>query len=378
MIVILNSCEAQDNRIKLNKVKEISFNLGIDATPGCFGSYFDNITGQDIFYFADVFTHKSIKILDADFNPTNTIPLNNIPYLQEVRQVQVVAKDTIVVLSFPQVQRIYLCDFSGKITKTINSERLNADTLEFDFSYETGGYYNSKVYLKYSINRRSFFDNPSYSYEFVKHKDSLILDYPYMASIDLFKDASQNILHTLFDNIYKENFKYGCAIDDYSHYYIANGKLFMPIGHNGRLYIVDLNTEKIEKVLTIESKHTKIGFDIEKFRYTSENYEDLKLEQYEYFLYNAGGVKSVAWDRYRKLYYFYVQHYSKEMYAAKECSIQIFDENFNKKGEITLDNRKYYSNMLVCPKGLLINSNRIESKDYDKNIQKYTLFTISD
>jgi hypothetical protein len=333
---------------------------------------------MDMFYFADIYTNKCVKIFDSDFNLKATIPLDNVPNRVDIRCLQVIAQDSIIMLNLKD-NNIYLCDFNGTITNS--NVVFIEDSMEFDTpSSDVTGIYKSKMYLKYCINRSQLFSNPSYftNDELIKHTDSVILDYPYMTSIDLFSNDTINVINKLFYNVYKENFSYGYAIDDYPHYHIANGKLFMPIGHNGKLYIADLDTEKIERIIQIKSKYTKIGFDMEDFKYSPTNYLNSKFEQFKYFSYNAGGVKSVVWDRYRKLYYFYVQHYSKEMYAAKEFSIQIFDESFNKKGEVTLDNHKYYSSMFVCPKGLLINSNRIESKDYDKNIQKYTLFTISD
>jgi glycosyltransferase involved in cell wall biosynthesis len=182
----------------------------------------------------------------------------------------------------------------------------------------------------------------------------------------------------LFHNIYKENYNYGYAINDYANYCIENNKLFMPIGHNAKLYIANLQADTIETILDIFSKYTKTGFDINDYKFSKDRYADLKLKEFIQTISISGGFWSVVWDKYRKVYYFFIRYLNpgftgkEPPYDAKTFSIQIFDESFNKKGETKLSTKDYwYKDVRVCPKGLLIENMK---RNEDKKIKNYTLF----
>jgi hypothetical protein len=365
------------------KTDDISFNLGMKPSYRCNGTYFDSETGKDMFYYTDHSTNKCIKIFDTDFNLTNVVKLDSIPDRRLIRGLQIVNRDIIVIIGgYHPVEFIYVVNFEGKVIKSIELKSLiEADTNDIQLdnpSRDVDFYSNGKVYLKYEFNSKNYFDD--YSYNKILHADSMVMNYPFMVSIPF--DTVPHTYQKLFDNINKENYNYGYAIDDYACYSIVNGKLFMPIGHNSKLYIADLKTNEIEKILNISSKYTQTGFNIEEYKYSIENHHDLKLDEHIRFHSIAGGFSSIVWDKYRKVYYLVIHHSNPDFdskkgpYFAKTFSIQILDESFNKKGETKFLTEDYWQfDTRVSPKGLLIQK---RGEDYDKNIQKYTLFTISD
>ena len=376
-------CKAKEEGLRLIKGDDVSFHLGWKPSYRCNGTYFDSKIGKDLFYFTEYNTNKCMKLFDEDFNLINTIKLDSLPNRGMIRAMQVIDHDTILVLcGFRPVEFAYLVNFEGKVVGEVNFESpIKQDTNNIQLDHSSGDvdfYYDGNIYMKYTFNESHYFAN--YSYDLVTHSDSMMMDYPFMVSINL--DNNPITLDKLFDNIYKENYKYGYAIDSYARYCIANGKLFMPIGHNANLYVADLKTKQIEKVLKVSSKYTQTGFDIEDYKFAPDHYKDLKHDEYIHSSSIAGGFYSVIWDKYRKVYYFVIKHScsdynpQKKRYHPDSFSIQVFDENFNKKGETKFLVKDYwYGESLINSKGLLVQKRNASD---DKGIKGYSLFTISD
>ena len=365
-------CSFTPQKISLKKEKELSINVGF--TSRFEGTYYDKTLNKDLFYYSDVVTYDCVKIFDDDFRLIRAIKLDNIPYLDMARDLEVISNDSILITVGNPVQLIYVVNFEGKIINRIFTRKLqgidtNNYTMDVALFYKKI-YANSKVYLKH----RPYRDVNKYylDYGYASKIDSILMVSPYIASINL--DTNSTKINKLFYSIYKENYDYGDVIDDMANYCIANNKLFLPILHNGKIYVIDLFTDNIEKVFTLSSKYTNIGFVNKKK--TRSNYIEVSDQILETQLYYSGGFSNIIWDKYRKLYYIIITHETKERLKSKTFSVQVCDEKFNKIGEYKFDFKKYdIYNLQVCKDGLLIKTNQ-QDKEYDKKICKYNLFSI--
>ena len=388
LVISLSNCATKHGQ-QLTKMEDKYVDLGFASSPRCDGTFFNRLTGEQMYYYSNIFTTKCVKIFDSNFQLKATIPLNDFPDRQNIRWIQVIAQDTVAILCYRGIDVVYVCDFSGKITRTIDTHGMKEGDMHFETPMASGTslYHDSKLYLKYALNKSKLYHSHDQNYETYKKSDSMLMDCPYMVSIDLFTNDSAQVFNKLFYNIYKENYEYGDAIyDDGGYHFIANDKLFMFIGHNGKLYIVDLQTQQIEKIITLESDHTKIGYSMKPYRYTPDSYTEHKGKQHSFLWYNASNITSIAWDRHKKQYYISIQHlfpipfehtdswWSKR--KSQTYSILVLDENFEKKGEAIMP---LIGSIKVHPRGILIeNTMSNTDKEYDKNVKKYTLFAIGD
>ncbi|MDR1847574.1 MAG: DUF4221 domain-containing protein [Bacteroidales bacterium] len=392
IFILCYSCKTEN--IKLVKDKDVFFKTECMAICRTSGVYFDSTLNKDLFYCTDILTNKCIKIFDFDCNLVKTIKLDSIPKLDYMCIVQVVSNDTVIMLGNqdgnPYYQdMIYVCDFNGRLKKTVVFPR---DYYKSDYksdyykkpSIGNNIYYNNKVYLKNIVEDYWYYNKNNMTPETTCIMDSLIMNSAYMAAIDL-SDTTTNLIQPLFDSIYRENFEKGYIVEGNSFYHIANNKLFLPIGHNGKVYVVNLDTQKIERTFQLTSKYTGIGFNYKMF---VEGKEKSVYPARDFLTHKAGGfVERIIWDKYNKLYYVAISHENKqdvdynkiETMAASTFSILIYDENFNIKGEEVLPRKYlwYAATILVSPKGLWFQTGKYTDKDYDKNFQKFTLYRIN-
>lgn len=370
-------CNCNSYEVTLRKAKkEIIVKTGFSCRFR--GDYLDKTTNKTNFYFSDPSTNKCMKIFDDKFNLIRTIRLDSIPYSDYIKVIQVIANDSIIISVGEPIAFIYVLNFDGRIKRTIKVKdwlKVYNNNFGIESALFTNNIYeNSRFYVKYTVSRdyEKYYYTPDYNY--IYKIDSMVMKSPYIASFTL--DSLSPNINTYVENLYQDNYKYGYDIDEMPEYYLSNNKLFIPIFHNGKLYIFNLINKKIEKKLIISSKYTNIGFNNKKKE--KENIF-VSAEQMQYKFNNAGKLYSLIWDNYRQVYYFIIRHSSKEEKKFKTFSIQVYDEQFNKKGETKFDNYNKYklSDLKVVKEGLLINSNNLDNDNYEKNVEKYTLFTIN-
>lgn len=369
------SCQSKEIKMEQHNV-EIKLNTNFSARFR--GEYFDSKAKQNYYFYADPITYKCAKIFDTNFYVIDTIPLTNIPYSDHIKTIQILGNDTIFVSVGDPILFIYLLNFEGKIIKTINTSDWAAKySNKFSIAtplFQNKAYENFKFYTKYYLKRddNKYYYTPDFNY--ILKIDSMVMNSPFLASFTI--DSESLVITTHLDNIYKENYNYGYYIDEMPEFYLFNNKAIIPIFHVGKIYVYDLNKNLIEKQFKITSRYTKIGFKSKKKE--KNNIGEMSAEQVLYKFHYAGKLQSLIWDRYQNVYYFIIRHQTKEERKFKTFSIIVFDDKFNFKGETKFDdyNKYKFSDLKVTSKGLLINSNNLNHENYEKGIEKYTLFTI--
>lgn len=342
------------------------------------GTFYSNKISADVIYFADLVTHKKINIFEQNGNLIEKIDVKAIPYLESSWGFEMISNDTIIITVGNPIQLIYILNDKAEIVKQIVISEIQGnekDKYTLDAPYQRTLYNNSKIYLSY----RHFKDKEHFYTDYLysrTYNDSLIQS-PYITSIDIIE--KKTVPYNIFHGIYNKSFsKDDSDIQNIQNFVIANNNIFFPIIYNSKVYIYNIETERLVKEIKLESKFTEMGYTL--LKCNKDNYIDVENKMTDNMYHYSGSLKYILWDKYRKLYYFIIRHETKEKFKYKSFSIQIYDEKFNLKSEQLFDYNKYNIDVnafLVTKEGLMINCNNKESKNYEKNIEKYTLFNIN-
>ncbi|MDR0972292.1 MAG: DUF4221 domain-containing protein [Bacteroidales bacterium] len=373
IILFLSSCTKKEITItKTNKEKIIK--LGYQGGKG---TYYDNVLKKTVFTYVNVESENRMDLFDEDFNHIQTININpKIPYLFNALVLVPFAHDSIIALiKAPSFCKAYVLNFKGEIIREVFHkewfDKYSDVFLLVPFYGVNQSYSNGKFYVGYKVarNRDKYYYKGDYSQGYVPYIDSLILNSGCIASFDL---DSLNVTQHL-KNVYKENYKKGDFIPEYPYYFIQHDKVFVPIPHNGRVYVYDTKKDTIVKDFYIKSKYGKIGMDTV-FKHDKDRVPDFFKTRSI-----SGKILSIAWDRYRKLYYFTLVPSGKDI-EKLNFIIQVYDEDFDLRGETIGGKVRNYraGNLKVNKEGLWINHNNPYGDNYERGVEKYNLFTIDD
>jgi len=168
-----------------------------------------------------------------------------------------------------------------------------------------------------------------------------------------------------------------------------NSTFFLTQGHDGYvmgfyfdpiIYHLNSNFEIVRKV-NIESNYP-INFE-KLTNITSESeLREMNATTYGYF--------QMLYDPYRKVYYRQVRHpvkdhqegvnYRSTAEVSRPFSVMIFDENFNKIGEVDIPNGElyYFQAWFVGPEGLYISTNNLNNPEMSEDWLSFDIFELEE
>jgi len=367
------SCKNKKH-VKFTAVKEYVFKT--DFTYNRSKVIYSKELKKEIIYFADITTKKKISFFNFNGLKLYETPLNHIYNCgQEIGSFEVLNKDSIVVLSLYS-DIVFLLNKNGVCKKTIY-----LDSLICDVHKNSNEYYN----INYIGNNRFLFAAswlgsdtikiPQNTFQYYEYFFRNLTIRPKLVSLDIFNPDKTNF-NWGFDSAYfkisKDN-KLNLFFEN-DKYEITDKNIFFYSWYSNKIYKLNRGTQKLEKEIIIQQAGEEIGV---KPKHISKENQNYIFDSINIGLQTEASIIKVVFDKYRNLFYVIIAHKHDIKFKGKDrlYTIIVYDKDFEKIDEITLDKEKYSSSILyVCKQGILILTKSKKIEDHDK--PKFQLFKV--
>ena len=356
------------------KTKEISYHTGTAVLWRYNGTYYNQEDKKEYIYFADVFRDRKLMLFNLDGVLEKEIPLNKTIDYYEVTGVVIKDIDTIIVFDHlgQSSHRITYTDREGNCWRKIMLNEIvpieNEDIYGFYYSgfgnsLSDNSFFMRTIWFRYK-DRRLYGSTSESKQQYYRKLYTM----PCVLSFNLETLTYQFALDTLWRYFCPDTALFiGHTIEITS----ENNNLFVYTPVSNKLYIMDEESFKVKKIITVDSKYSKIGID------------PYPMAKHKMFLEDklvAGKILKVLYDKYNKMFYVITWHeVSKEeipFFSERPFSIHIYNWKFKKLGEQYFEGNTYDPrDCMVTQKGLLIKHNE-NSEKYDPTVMKYDLYEL--
>jgi len=269
------------------------------------------------------------------------------------------------ILGVKSPDSIFIASFLGHKFSLLNAKGDLLNT--FDYKYESneqsvneisGDIWNPLYFIE---NKIYYSVKTSYQNHFNKKLNTSIL-----FEYDLNTNLSSSVNVKIPDDFIKSDYFSSDEI-----HYTSNGKQFVfSSAYSNNIWVTDIESGRL-KIIDITSKDFK-SFELRR----KDNDSD-----YEYIVNSR--YSSIAYDKYRDVYYIFFYPGMDNIKKGDEnnaylswnlpiFNIIVLDNKFNKLGEVEMPKDTYvFDNYFISKKGLNLNANHENNKDYDENYMRY-------
>lgn len=368
----ISSCtKAQEKELQMKE--ELVFDVGYDVKPWFLGNFYDKDSNL-FFYFSEPVSHKEIQIFNREQQLVKKISLKHIDYIYAARSIQMTSMDSIIISIGQPLQTIFVLDSNANIIyQRYFSFFFVEEGTKYAYEISTTPfqiYKNGYMYIYQNTTGRNVEDDGFVTdegyIELLKHNYRR----KHFVKFKLDTVVPEQIK---FGNYYNQIYNYETSYKGFAPFYkVENNKLFHFCTYTNKVAITDCDNLDSVKIITIKSKFTPIGLKERKITNAVDR-DKVPEQMRKDYNFVSGRISNVAWDNYRKVYYFFIRGKYKEKWVC-DYIIQVFDKDFNFIKEIKLDDNDYISNngIVVVKEGILLN----ESKEENEKKVSYRLCTI--
>ncbi|MDR1726023.1 MAG: hypothetical protein LBR28_06510 [Bacteroidales bacterium] len=152
-----------------------------------------------------------------------------------------------------------------------------------------------------------------------------------------------------------------------------NNRMLVISRWSDKLFVINLNTMKLTKTITLKSNYSEIGTK----PISNKSTHSHKIQTYIAAGCTNGGIEQIYFDKFKHLYYVVIRHNADTNIIDKSqaWSLHILDKDFHKLQEIPFAAKEYdlYGTFLIVKQGILIP--KMNNQDEEKPV--YTLFSVN-
>lgn len=356
----------------LKSISTIDFKIGF-STWDVDLEYIDSV---EKISFADLRTNKKIILMPLSANSKEmiTIPIDTVVNLGvQLAGYEIINQDTLLLFD-DYGKRIYHLDFKGNLVKIFDLNNVMPRRPFFDLYISRMGIgFKNKRDLLFHCSYNSYNDTTGNNYR--NNLEELIdmqRKQPYFFRVtDLFKENVQ--VDFGLDNFYARFTNKDHLFFESSHYITNDSLIYLFSNYSDTLYEINSENLKINKLHKISSDYTQIGYTPATLTDRQSNPEFVnELGR------TKGFIQQLQIDHFRNLIYMIVLHEipieTDVSETIKPWSIIIYNLNFDKLGEVKMDETKYGSFMISSKEGLLISD--APTRQYDEDFYEKTTFEL--
>lgn len=359
----LFSCQSEQIK-SIKAIESLSYQTGFNSLNAQI-EYFNN---KEYLCIADFQTYKKIVIHDLKTPGSNlVIPLDEITNLRErIVAFEIHNLDTIIIL--PNYSNIiYFINSSGEIWNKIDLNPYLQEEGYFELTRSITPFQFNDTTLIFSLNYLAKNLPPNargdlYTYYQKRYEAPALFKI-----INIYADT----LKTEFGlrNLYT-NFSSNKSVNIEGNLFtFFEDKIVFNSAYSDSLYIINTMSLEIERKVAINSEYSDLSIPSIPINELQANPDLLNLN-----FRSNGFIRSILYDETEELYSVFAGH--KPVGEELPWSIITLDGDFNKVGEIKMDDSKYHSKGFTTNKGLLI-SNYYETLNDSDHFEKntFTLFS---
>ncbi|MEX1003533.1 MAG: hypothetical protein WDZ35_15550 [Crocinitomicaceae bacterium] len=349
----------KDNKYYLESKEIIEVDAGFHAM---FSNIYSDDNSEYIFLW-DAITYKQAVFYDLRSKKIiDQIQLDTVAgKLPGIETINVRSRDSIFVLA-NYSNKIFLIDNDGVIL-----EKYDFDSLICQNKRYTARKSNVNEFID---DRNRVLVNCEYSYynDDVENKPDKWDEWrsnshksPYLFMInDLFDDSIQTKFFA--SNFYNRFTTSRQEVLEVAKYLSSKESVFIFSIFVDTIYEYSLISGDLKKLHHIQSNYTNLGYEPPTVNQVKQGYHNTLAQ-------TKGIISGLIYDEFTKRFLVTVQHEipieTPQTDRLRPWSILIYDSEFNKLGEIKMDEKKYKAKLYVTSKGILVPTRILEQKDED-------------
>lgn len=384
LIIAFTNCSSPHK--KLEKVKDIEFNVGVTFVPRNSGICYDYTDKKELIYFANPISQKCIKFFTIDGQFNDSVSLKSASKeLENIDGISVISKDTIV-LNSQYPNRYVVINRKGEIWLSVDMNDLmdktepnyyeslisavsNSSADKNTLMLSCSWYYNKKDRMM-NKEPKELFARCQYVYNSLNES-------PYFFKVSGYLTSKPTVSLEL-KRFYKNIAEYsGCSTES-PKYSLIGDYTYVFSAFLNTILKVNTSTMKIEKRIEVNSDYTTIGTPMPKITEESLNHlQDTSLFNGR----TKGLIARMYFSKEQEKYYVIVYHEVKNAKGLSDedlrrhFSVIIYDKAFTKLHEEAFMDGVYMGwGALVTSQGLIILKNNSNETKINNGKSTYTLF----
>ena len=390
VVFALFSCSKKDNTgnivkhydslsdyILTSDPDSVVFDFGMSAAPNRSGTFYDEKSGEALFYaFNDMTDHR---LLLVDFNNAIRTEIDLTEYRKkgyETETLDVLSMDTIVVLT-RYTNQVFFINSRGEVWKHIdlNEKIIPPDKNEFE--------YGACVFAPIMMNDKTMLLTTYWS-------DNDTVDLNSKVGIDREQSLCYHKWNTTFllkiNDVYADSLKADFGLEFYKticpsdsvsriipfpQYDFVGDDLYITSMHTNKILKVDPCDFSIRDSINIHSFYTSVGMDC--IEVNEDSYSDLQNLTLLYGR-NAGLISSLRYDKYRENFYVTLYAENPKPYnmdvKKRNWVLQKYDKDFNLLAEYLCSDEEFHYYLYFTKDAVWIRKNiynYTEDADYGKH-----------
>lgn len=389
LVSLLFSCSLDTSKSSIQQssrlmlTDSLSFKTRMAVRHQHSGTYFNEKTKEELFYFSNIASTKTIKFFNKDSILVDTVQLNSVlmqSNIHTIDAIDIISLDTILILS-QNSNTLFFIDRQGAVFKELSLDELfqkNSDDI-YSFRAPVSGTIllnDSTVVLQANWDRNKSENTSELSrLEYLKHYVKSYWTKPSLLVINQIFDENPNFIfkYSIFPQVIDE-IDSTAFLGEFSRYDFGNNQIISWTSYSDKIVLLD-SASNVLSVNPIKSSKSEIGdqyFNINKENV--DNFEEV-LREHER---TSSRIGNVIYDSNRNIYYIKVsdkrtlEWFNKNKY--RQWSLLVYDEEFNKLEEISFDKKKYGNGMFKLSKlGLMIEVKK-EITDYKNQTLDFEIY----
>lgn len=333
----------------------IAFNTQMAFVSTHCGLHTNSNQGEHYYYFANVISDKLIRFFDTLGQPVTDIPLVAVNEKGvSIDNFVIFSLDTVVVMS-NYTNRLFFLNRKGKIWKELN---LN-DYSEFRSI--------GNIECRMSASSKSGNESIVLQLDWQSFKDDTILRAPTVAYYsNYYKKKWNKVFYLKVSNLFSDSLSFTSGFKlfkqvapqfentfflHFDDYIVAGDRVLMSNLYNDNIYELDAAELQLAKSHELD-RTQNIGIDFSKI---DSNTVRVSYSKKRHKIYSQAIISSIHHNPYLDHFYVALLANTKEKDSDKRKEDWlIYDRNFKKIGQLSIDRKVFGSGILPSPRGLMI------------------------
>jgi hypothetical protein len=374
IFILLNftilSCSSE-TKFSIKKTAELKFDIGFKPNH-MFSGCLSNEKGEDFFYFGELTSAKKIKFFTDKGDSLFTISLKNtLSEIGEINDVYVISLDSIVLLT-NYTNQLYLVNKKGTIiaNKDLSYTIGNKKELYSSIFHSFGMSKNNLLFRQSHLT--DGVDSVTSNYQDLKNYYNINQTLPRFVEFRNVFSNKKLVVKEHLPNFLRKFCKENSFTFDFDYHALSKDRLFISSWYSDKIFIYNVEKQKIEKELVVKINHGKIGSKPYQMNDSKYNFEAITKQVNQAGRFSAV-INRFFYDEANNLLYVLVFHEQKDLNSeingnARPWTLNVYNKNYDLVSSKTFDHKSYSMGLTICTKkGLYVQ----QQEDINKKNKNY-------